>query len=215
MPLQNGVYVSPTFVNDSSPALSADEMNAMAGAVQGAVEYDREMELSEAQKNQAAGNIGALRNAAQALTLEEQAQILANIGGLSYNAQSLSSAQKLQAAANIGALMTDAAQSLSAAQKSQARSNLGAFSAWGEAISVPYASWNGSSAPYTATVSVSGATAYNLIVVGIASNATAEQYQAFSDGQIICSGQSNGSITLKAFGDKPNTALPISVLIIS
>ena len=54
MPLQDGQYVAPTFVNDSAPALNADEMNAMAQAVEGAVEYDRPMELTEAQKAQAA-----------------------------------------------------------------------------------------------------------------------------------------------------------------
>ena len=60
MPLENGKYVAPEFVNDTAPALSADEMNAMAGAVAGAVEFDRALELSNAQKTQAVNNIGAL-----------------------------------------------------------------------------------------------------------------------------------------------------------
>ena len=39
MPLENGQYVAPTFVNGSAPALNASEMNALAGAAAGAVEY--------------------------------------------------------------------------------------------------------------------------------------------------------------------------------
>ena len=39
MPLVNGQYTNPGFVNDSAPALNASEVNALADAVEGAVEY--------------------------------------------------------------------------------------------------------------------------------------------------------------------------------
>lgn len=215
MPLQDGQYVAPTFVNDSAPALNADEMNAMAQAVEGAVEYDRPMELTEAQKAQAAENIGALRSGAQTLTPEEQAQAIGNIAGLSYNAQTLTDAQKSQSAENMGFVSTDVSQSLTSAQKAMARGNISAIQASGSTVSVSSSAWNGSSAPYTATAYVSGVTSSNNIVAGIASSATSAQYTAFVDGQIICSGQGNGYILLTAFGTKPTTALPISVLVLS
>lgn len=214
MPLENGQYVAPTFVNDSAPALSADEMNAMAGSVQGAVEYDRAQTLTDAEKTQALGNMGGVGVLPQTLTTAEKTQALENINAVSYASQSLTTAQKTQAAGNIGAVSYAGAQSLTAAQKTQSRTNIGAVAASGVNVSVAASAWSGSSAPYTATVTVSGVTSSNLIVVGIRSTASASQYTAFSDGQIICSAQASNSITLKAFGEKPTVSLPVSVLIL-
>lgn len=62
MPLENGQYVAPTFVNGSAPALNASEMNALAGAAAGAVEYDRDQTeaLTAAQQQVARTNIAAV-----------------------------------------------------------------------------------------------------------------------------------------------------------
>lgn len=70
----NGTYVAPTWVNDNEPALDADELNAMSGAIAGAVEYDRSMSLSSSQQETARTNIGA---ASQADMTQAQADILA------------------------------------------------------------------------------------------------------------------------------------------
>lgn len=215
MPLHNGVYVSPDFVDGEAPALSASEMNAMAGAVQGAVEYDRPMELTQTQKSQAVENIGALQTSQQTLTSDQQAQVMTNIGGVSYNEQSLSSSQKQQAAQNMGVVSMAVTQNLTNDQKIQAKANIGAVGATGVTVSVATSAWNGSAAPYTASVTVQGVTANNNIVVGVDASATAAQYAAFVDGQVICSGQGANSITLKAFGDKPTVAIPVAVLILS
>lgn len=60
MPLNvNGNYVSPVWVDDTAPYIDADELNAMGGAIQGAVEYDRPMALTAAQRQQARMNMGA------------------------------------------------------------------------------------------------------------------------------------------------------------
>ena len=62
MPLDtNGKYVapSPEWTNDNEPAIDADELNAMSGAIAGAVEYDRELTLTEEEQEQARSNIGA------------------------------------------------------------------------------------------------------------------------------------------------------------
>ena len=58
MPLVNGQYAAPTWVNDSAPAINASELNAMSGAIAGAVEYDRVQNLTTAQKSVARVNIG-------------------------------------------------------------------------------------------------------------------------------------------------------------
>lgn len=59
MPIDtNGRYVAPTWVDDNEPAIDADELNAMSGAIQGAVEYDRAMNLTSTQKERARNNIG-------------------------------------------------------------------------------------------------------------------------------------------------------------
>lgn len=77
MPLDtNGKYVapSPEWTNDNEPAIDADELNAMSGAIAGAVEYDRALSLTDAQKEQARSNIGA---ASEADMTQAKADILA------------------------------------------------------------------------------------------------------------------------------------------
>lgn len=62
MPLNSaGTYVNPGWVDETAPALDADELNAMSNAIQGAVEYDRPMALTVAQRKQARVNIEAAR----------------------------------------------------------------------------------------------------------------------------------------------------------
>lgn len=72
MPLENGQYVAPTFVNGSAPALNASEMNALAGAAAGAVEYDRDQTeaLTTAQQQVARTNIAAVTCDTYTVTLE-------------------------------------------------------------------------------------------------------------------------------------------------
>ena len=77
MPLDtNGKYVapSPEWTNDNEPAIDADELNAMSGAIAGAVEYDRSLSLTETQQQQARSNIGA---ASEADMTQAKADILA------------------------------------------------------------------------------------------------------------------------------------------
>ena len=148
MPLVNGQYQAPTFVNNSSPALNASEMNAMAGAVQGAVEYDR-------------------------------------------------------------------TQSLSSVQKTSARVNIGAIAASAYSVTVAAANWSGNAAPYTNSVTVAGLSATAHIVVGPAASTTATQFEAISDGEIVCTAQAAGSITLTAYGEKPTVDIVMSILAFS
>lgn len=145
MPLVDGQYQAPTFVNNAAPALNASEMNAMAGAVQGAVEYDR-------------------------------------------------------------------SQSLSASEKTAARTNIAAIAASAYTATVAAANWSGNVAPYTNTVTVTGLSATAHIVVGPAASTTAAQFEAISDGEIVCTAQAAGSITLTAYGEKPTVDVVMSIL---
>ena len=74
--------------------------------------------------------------------------------------------------------------------------------------------WTGSAAPYTQTVSIAGMTATAKIEVGLASTITAEQYAAAAAGQLMCTAQAAGSITMTAYGEKPTMAIPILVRVV-
>lgn len=73
--------------------------------------------------------------------------------------------------------------------------------------------WIGDIAPYTNSVSVIGVNADNFIEVLAPSSITDEQYEAFSSANITKVTQSDGSITLYAYGTKPVIDLPITVII--
>lgn len=75
-------------------------------------------------------------------------------------------------------------------------------------------SWS-SSSPYTQTITATGVTASNSIVVGLGTSLTEDQYDAAADAKIICSAQAANSITLKCLGDKPTVDIPISVLVMT
>lgn len=73
--------------------------------------------------------------------------------------------------------------------------------------------WEGEEAPYTYTLPVEGATDTNNIEVLPAVPLTQEQYEAMSGACITGAGQAEGSITLDAWGDKPEIDLPIIVIV--
>lgn len=81
-------------------------------------------------------------------------------------------------------------------------------------VTVSASAWSGTSAPYTAKVSVSGMTATDNAIVGLAPTATQDQRYACRKAQITPTAQSSGSITLTADGSKPNISLPIVVTIL-
>lgn len=73
------------------------------------------------------------------------------------------------------------------------------------------ASWSASG---TITLTATGVTASNNIVVGAGSGCTADQYAALAKAQILCTAQAANSITLTAFGTVPTIDVPISVVIL-
>ena len=74
-------------------------------------------------------------------------------------------------------------------------------------------SWSGSAAPYTQTVSVAGVTSASNGLVDVSSSATDAQWAAAQDAEIRKSGQGTGTMTFKAYGDKPTVNIPITVVI--
>lgn len=84
-----------------------------------------------------------------------------------------------------------------------------------KALSLTLASGSWSSAsPSTQTLTATGVTATNHIVVGIASTITSAQYDAAAEAKLVCTAQGTNSITMTAFGDKPTENIPISVVIL-
>ena len=74
-------------------------------------------------------------------------------------------------------------------------------------------SWAGTEAPYSQTVAVSGVTSGSVVDIDVASTVTAEQLDAYINAKIVDGGQAAGSITLKAFGDKPEVVIPVKIVV--
>ena len=73
------------------------------------------------------------------------------------------------------------------------------------------ANWTNGAQTLTAT----GVTASNNIIVGIGGSLTSEQHQAAVDAAIVCTAQAANSITLTAFGTIPEVDIPVNVLILT
>lgn len=78
--------------------------------------------------------------------------------------------------------------------------------------SIP-ASWDGTSAPYTITVTISGVTATHDYIVQLLMDAstTTAQRLAWNAAAIKGTAQTTGSMTFAADGIKPTIALPIQI----
>lgn len=72
--------------------------------------------------------------------------------------------------------------------------------------------WSGSAVPYKYTVSVSGVTETNEISIVLNSTDTTVA-NAWMDASVVSGTQATNSITLYAFGKKPSTNIPITVLV--
>ena len=74
-------------------------------------------------------------------------------------------------------------------------------------------SWS-SATPPTQTVTATGVTASNNIIVGLASTATSAQYDEAAAAKLVCTAQAANSITVTCYGTTPTGDIPISVLIV-
>lgn len=80
-------------------------------------------------------------------------------------------------------------------------------------VTLTAASWSGSSAPYSYVVSNGSITDTNVIEVFPQASLTQTQALALASAMIMAATQVAGSITLKAFGEKPAVDIPITLLI--
>lgn len=87
--------------------------------------------------------------------------------------------------------------------------------ATGTALSVTLASasWTGTAAPYTYTISNAAITATSTQELMPATDITADQLTALQNANIIDGGQAAGSMTLKAFGEKPSVDIPVRIIV--
>lgn len=80
-------------------------------------------------------------------------------------------------------------------------------------FTLPKTGWNGASAPYYQTVSVSGITDNMKAVFSISESATDAQFASAADAMIAVTSHTENSITVKAFGEKPNVDIPCVILV--
>lgn len=76
------------------------------------------------------------------------------------------------------------------------------------------ASWAGSSAPYTQTLTVTGLGATQNGSISVAQSATADQRAAASKAKLSVTGQAAGSLTITADGTKPTIDIPVTVILL-
>lgn len=80
-------------------------------------------------------------------------------------------------------------------------------------VTLALASWTGTAAPYTYTISNAAITATSTQELMPATDITADQLTALQNANIIDGGQAAGSMTLKAFGEKPSVDIPVRIIV--
>lgn len=80
-------------------------------------------------------------------------------------------------------------------------------------VTLASASWTGDAVPYTYTISNSAITAISTQELSPATDITADQLSALQAANIIDGGQAAGSMTLKAFGEKPSVDIPVRIIV--
>ena len=68
--------------------------------------------------------------------------------------------------------------------------------------------------PYTQTVTVEGLKADSNGVISIAQKATSEQIEIVCDAGLYISNQADGTLTITAYGDKPNVDIPVIIILL-
>lgn len=73
--------------------------------------------------------------------------------------------------------------------------------------------WTGSTAPYCQTLSISAVTATSANEILSGANITADQLAAMESANLQDGGQATGSLTIRAYGDKPIIDIPVRVIV--
>lgn len=80
-------------------------------------------------------------------------------------------------------------------------------------VTITAAGWTGEDVPYENTVTVEGVTTESIVEVALQACPTEEQVTACAGAMLVDGGQADGSITLRAMGEKPEIDIPIIVII--
>lgn len=81
-------------------------------------------------------------------------------------------------------------------------------------VTLSASSWSGSEAPFSYTVSNSNVTSTSKVIeIMPANGATNEQLQAYLSAGMCGGATGTGTITIKAFGEKPGINIPITILV--
>lgn len=73
--------------------------------------------------------------------------------------------------------------------------------------------WQGTQAPFTYNLAVEGITSTSNQEILLSTNVTLEQVEIAQSANILDGGQSNGVMTLKAWGDKPSIDIPVKIIL--
>lgn len=73
--------------------------------------------------------------------------------------------------------------------------------------------WTGSTAPYTKKITLDGVMENDVLEIFLPVTATAEQVDAFNALALQDGGQTDGSFTLRAFGETNKINIPINVIV--
>ena len=73
--------------------------------------------------------------------------------------------------------------------------------------------WTGENAPYTQTISVENLTAEQNGNISVSKSSSFEQRDAARAAMLSVVGQQNGSLTIAADGDKPETDIPVDIIL--
>ena len=81
-------------------------------------------------------------------------------------------------------------------------------------VTLNISSWSGSEAPFSYTVSNSNVTSTSKVVeIMPANGATNDQLAAYLSAGLCGGATGTGTITIKAFGKKPTTNIPITIVV--
>jgi hypothetical protein len=117
--------------------------------------------------------------------------------------------------------MSDASENVVTDAKAAAEAVIGGKSDKSTKVdaTIQPADWTGTEAPYRAAVAVEGVTETNIVEVLLNTNAAATDaekaalVEACSNANITGGTQTAGEVTLEAYGDKPETALPLIFIV--
>lgn len=78
---------------------------------------------------------------------------------------------------------------------------------------VTASNWTGTEPPYTASITINGVTENSDIQIMPDNTITATQAEAWMNALVLTGSQAENTIRIMAFGEKPSTDIPISILV--